>query len=225
MTRKLHICLLLPAVFAVLVSACTGTADTEDADAPRVVQPGAPGEPGRELTAEEVEELDIQPPPYTKPDVAFMQGMIIHHAQALEMTGLVPKRSALEDLSLFAERMEISQRDEIEVMKSWLTARGEEVPDIEADQTHHADGELMPGMLTDEELAELRAASGPEFDRLFLTFMQHHHEGALQMVAELFDASGGEEQEIFQFANHVDSDQRIELGRIATMLAKLDGTG
>jgi uncharacterized protein (DUF305 family) len=75
------------------------------------------------------------------------------------------------------------------------------------------------------ERCELRATSGPEFDRLFLTFMQHHHEEALQMVAELFDAAGGEEREIFQFANHVDSDQRIELGRIATMLAELDGSG
>ncbi|MGH2774180.1 MAG: DUF305 domain-containing protein [Actinomycetota bacterium] len=225
MTRRSSICLLLPAMLAVLVSGCTDSVDTGDADAPRVVQPGAPGESGRELTAEEVEELDIQPPTYIQLDVAFMQGMIIHHGQALEMTSLVPKRSALKDLSLFAERMEISQRDEIAVMTSWLTARGEEVPDIEAAQTHHAHGEGMPGMLTDAELAELRAASGHEFDRLFLSFMQRHHEGALQMVSELFDAGGGEEPEVFQFANHVDADQRIELGRIAVMLAEVNGTG
>ncbi len=224
MTRKSSICLLLPAMVAVLVSACTNSVDTGDADAPRVIQPGAPGEPGKELTAEEVEELDVQPPAYTQLDVAFMQGMIVHHEQALEMTGLVPKRSALNDLSLFAERMEISQRDEIAVMTSWLTARDEEVPDIAAAQPHHAH-EGLPGMLTGAELAELRGASGDEFDRLFLTFMQRHHEGALQMVSELFDAGAGEEPEIFQFANHVDADQRIELGRIATMLADMNGTG
>ena len=80
-------------------------------------------------------------------------------------------------------------------------------------------------MLTDAELAELREASGREFDRLFLTFMQRHHEGALQMVSELFEAGGGEEPEVFQFANHVDADQRIELGRIAAMLGEMNGTG
>jgi hypothetical protein len=100
-----------------------------------------------------------------------------------------------------------------------------EVPDVEAMQTHHAHGESMPGMLTEAELAELRAASGPKFDRLFLTFMQRHHEGALQMISELFDAGGGEEPEVFQFANHVDADQRIELGRIAKLLADMNGSG
>jgi len=224
MTLKSKTCLLLPAI-VVLVTACTGSADTGDADAPRVIQPGAPGEPGRELTAEEVEELDIQPPTYTQLDTAFMQGMIIHHDQALEMTSLVPKRSALKDLSLFAERMEISQRDEIALMTSWLTERGEEVPDTEAAQTHLDHGQRMPGMLTNAELAELRAASGHKFDRLFLTFMQRHHEGALLMVSELFDAGGGEEPEVFRFANHVDADQRIELGRIAVMLSEMNGTG
>lgn len=225
MTRKSNLCLLLLAMVAAVVSACTGSVDTADADAPRVIQPGAPGDPGRELTSEEVEELDIQPPPHTQLDVTFMRGMIIHHAQALEMTSLVPDHSALKDLSLFAERMEISQRDEIALMTSWLTARGEEVPDIKSAQTHHAHGESMPGMLTDAELAELRAASGHKFDRLFLTFMQRHHEGALQMVSELFEAGGGEEPQVFQFANHVDADQRIELGRIAEMLADVNGTG
>lgn len=210
---------------AVIMTACTGSVETEDADTPRVIQPGAPGEPGRELTAEEVEELDVQPPKYAQLDTAFMQGMIIHHAQAIEMTSLVPKRAALKDLSLFAERMEISQRDEIAVMTSWLTARGEEVPDTGSAHSHRAHGEGMPGMLTDAELAELREASGREFDRLFLTFMQRHHEGALQMVSELFEAGGGEEPEVFQFANHVDADQRIELGRIAAMLGEMNGTG
>lgn len=218
MTRNTFVGPVLLALFVALASGCTG----DGADEPRVVQPGAPGEPSRELTAQELDELDVQPPAHNEADVAFMQGMLVHHAQALDMTALVPDRAAREDLPLFAERMEISQRDEMDLITSWLEARDETVPDLDDEHAHHGHAELMPGMLTDEELAQLEAASGPAFDRLFLVFMTHHHEGALEMVSDLFAAGGGQEPEVFAFANHVDADQRVELARMAEMLAELE---
>lgn len=232
-----------------LLSACTGAADGEEAidaeateaaaaeaaageagEGPRIIQPGAPGEPSRELTPEEVAAVEV--PEHTEADVRFMQQMIPHHAQALEMTALVPDRTSREDVPLFAERMEISQEDEIGLMQRWLEARGEEVPDMgdghaSGDHSDHGEhGALMPGMLTEEEMAELEAATGEEFDRLFLTYMHRHHMGALQMVEELFTTEGaGAELEIFEFASHVDSDQRIELSRIEGMLAEIEAEG
>jgi uncharacterized protein (DUF305 family) len=230
---------------AALLTACTAdaddvvvdeaavdeTADAETADAgPRIIQPGAPGEPSRVLTEDELAELDLGAPEHTDADVAFMQMMIPHHAQALEMTRLVPDRTDREDLPLFVERMDISQEDEIALIVRWLEARDEEVPDLgeahhDGDHSEHSDpGMTMPGMLTDEQMAELEAASGEEFDRLFLLRMREHHLGALQMVEELFATDGaGAEPEIFQFASHVDSDQRIEISRIESMLADIEG--
>ena len=150
--------------------------------------------------------------------------MIPHHAQALEMTGLVASRSDWADLSQLSLRIEVSQRDEIAQLERWLRDRGEEVPDSDA-HGHAAtagDQVLMPGVLNEEEFAELEAASGAEFDRLFLQYMIRHHQGALQMVAELFSSSdGGQVPEIFQLAQHIDSDQRIEISRMTGMLAQL----
>jgi uncharacterized protein (DUF305 family) len=229
---------VLAALAAVaLLTACTGADDGEQVveadaaqEAPRIIQPGAPGEPSRELTPEEAAAIEM--PEHTDADVRFMQMMIPHHAQALEMTALVPDRTSREDIPLFAERMEISQEDEIEFMQRWLDERGEEVPDLgeghaHGDHSDHGDhGDLMPGMLTEEQMAELEAATGEEFDRLFLTYMHQHHVGALEMVEELFTSEGaGAEPEIFQFANHIDSDQRIELSRIESMLAEMAGNG
>lgn len=208
--------LALPAALLVAALGCTGDAG------PRVIQPGAPGEPNRVLSAEEASELEIPPPAHTDADVDFMRGMIHHHAQALDMTALVPDRAAREDLPLFAERIDITQREEIGLMRGWLEARGLEAPAAH-DEGHagHDAGALMPGMATPEEMAELEAARGTEFDRLFLVLMTRHHRGALEMVADLFAAGGGEEPEIFRFANHVDADQRIEIERMATMLAEI----
>jgi uncharacterized protein (DUF305 family) len=217
--------LALLAIAALLVlSGCTdaapapapAAAPTEDE--PRILQGGAPGEPSRELTAEEVASIEL--PVHTEADVDFMRAMIPHHRQALEMTALVPDRAGRDDLALFAERMSLSQDDEIAQIERWLEARGEAVTDGE--HAHHGD-DVTHGMATEAELAELAAAEGEAFDRLFLTLMQRHHEGALQMVAELFAADGGQEPEAFAFATHVDGDQRIELSRIAQMLAELDG--
>ena len=146
-----------------------------------------------------------------------MQGMIGHHLQALEMTKLLPSRSVRADMELLARRIEISQADEIEMMRSWLQSRGEPLPDPHA---HHAPGApLMPGMLTPREMQQLADAKGAEFDRLFLTFMIKHHEGALTMVEELFETPGaGQQSDTFAFASDVDTDQRMEIARMSAML-------
>ena len=157
---------------------------------------------------------------YSEADVRFMHGMIPHHAQALNMTALVTERTENQDIRRLAQRIEISQRDEIARMQRWLERRGESVPD------EHRHGELMPGMLTEEEMARLSAARGSEFDLLFLEFMIHHHEGALVMVDDLFTTDGaGQETEIFLFASHVDSDQRAEIARMRSMLNSTTSQG
>ena len=146
-----------------------------------------------------------------------MQGMIGHHAQALEMTALVKSRTAREDVQQLAQRIEISQADEITMMQRWLEVRGARRPDPHA---HHAPGQpLMPGMLTPDEMRALADATGPDFERLFLEGMIRHHEGALTMVQELFATPGaGQESEIFGFASDVDADQRMEIDRMRGML-------
>ena len=183
--------------------------------APRIVRPGAPGEEARIVGLEELSAPTSLP--HTEADVLFMQGMIPHHAQALDMTALVEERTESEDIRLLARRIEISQRDEIALMGTWLEQRGEEVP---GEHAHHMmEDHLMPGMLTAEDMAALAAARGPEFDRLFLEFMIMHHEGAIFMVRELFSNPGaGQETGIFTFASHVDADQQIEIRRMSRML-------
>jgi uncharacterized protein (DUF305 family) len=179
--------------------------------------------------------------PATEADVRFMRHMIVHHGQALEMTALVPERSQDPAVRLLARRIEASQADEIERMRAWLAARGEanEEPDASLEteregverhdggHSHHHGGEghapPMPGMLTAAELAELASASGGRFDRLFLEGMIRHHEGALEMVAELMAADGAaQDPALFRFASHVDSDQRIEITRMREMLEAMD---
>lgn len=154
---------------------------------------------------------------YSEADVRFLQMMIPHHAQALEMTALVPSRSTRQDVRATAQRIELSQQDEIAMMQRWLRAR--RVPAAQAEHQHGAGHAHMPGMLTPQEMDRLRAASGAEFDRLFLEFMIQHHEGALAMVAELFATPGaGQEPELFSMASEVDSDQRMEIARMRAML-------
>lgn len=157
---------------------------------------------------------------YTEADVRFMQHMIVHHAQALEMADLVRERTQREEIRRLAERITVSQRDEIAMMERWLRERGKAVT---SDHLHHA---TMPGMLSQEELDRLAAARGAEFDRLFLEFMIRHHEGALVMVRELFATPGaGEASEVYQLASEVDADQRMEIARMRTLLAALDSSG
>ena len=183
-----------------------------------MVQPGAPGEPSRTITADEA--VAAGKVEHTHADVDFMRGMIHHHAQALVMTNMVRTRSASREIPLFARRMEISQEAEIERMEKWLTDRGEEPPTDEEHRTDHGgDGNLMPGMLSEAELAQLAAAQGRAFDTRFLRSMRRHHRGALQMVTSLQAADGGMEPEIGDFTRDVEADQGIELRRIEELLA------
>jgi uncharacterized protein (DUF305 family) len=187
---------------------------------PTLVQPGRPGEASRTVAPEtSVKNAAL---PHTPADTKFMQGMIGHHAQALEMSALVYANSQSADMKLLAKRIEVSQIDEINMMKEWLTARRETLPDEHA---HHAgDHALMPGMLTQAEMKALSAAKGVEFDRLFLIGMIKHHQGALTMVKELFATPGaGQDAEIFAFASDVDADQSMEIDRMSAMLAGLKG--
>ena len=182
---------------------------------PQIIQPGAPGQASRVVDAAAA--ADVSKVPFTTADVRFMQGMIGHHAQALDMTALVAARSSSDAIRKLAQRIELSQADEIKMMQEWLTGRGQKVPDQHA---HHAPGAtLMPGMLTAEEMARLAQATGPEFDRLFLEFMIKHHEGALTMVQDLFAQPGaGQESDVFAFASDVDADQRMEIDRMRAAL-------
>jgi uncharacterized protein (DUF305 family) len=152
----------------------------------------------------------------TDADIKFMQGMIGHHAQAIEMTALIPERTAREDMKLLGQRIAVSQADEMEMMKDWLRKRGQDIP---AEHAHHMPGGMMPGMLTPEQMAELAAAKGEAFDQLFLKGMIQHHQGALDMVDALFKTPGaGQEGDINAFAADVDADQRMEINRMRAML-------
>ena len=153
-----------------------------------------------------------------------MSGMIPHHAQAVIMAGWAPSHGARKDVAILCERMVVEQRDEIAMMQNWLRDRGQTVPD--AASTRHRmkmngmeHDMLMPGMLTDEEMAALDAARGPAFDRLFLTGMIQHHQGAIDMVDVLFKSYGAAQDEtVFKFATDVHADQSIEIDRMHQML-------
>ena len=190
---------------------------------PVVVQPGAPGQPTRVLPSSTRATL----PPRSPADVKFMQGMIMHHAQAVEMTALIESHTQNKELGLLGARISHSQSEEIRFMKRWLEARGEptELPmpamsgmDMPGmDMSGHS--MLMPGMLTPKQMEALKKAKGAEFDQLFLTGMIQHHGGALIMVKELFDTAGaGQDAELFNFTTDVDSGQRAEIRIMQSML-------
>ena len=208
-------------VAAILLIASAGaacrTAAVADARPP-LLQAGAPGQPSRAVSA--MQASDLSQVQYTGADIKFMQGMIGHHAQAVEMVALVPARSSLEDVRKLALRIDVSQKDEMNMMREWLQARSQQIPDPRA---HHMMGAaLMPGMLTPEEMERLAAAKGAEFDRLFLEGMIKHHTGAITMVQELFATEGaGQTPEIFSYASDVDADQRMEIDRMGSLLKEL----
>ncbi len=162
--------------------------------------------------------------PYSDADVEFMSGMIPHHAQAVIMAGWAPTHGARQDVAILCERILVGQRDEIAMMQQWLRDRGLEVPD--ATSTRHKmkmngmeHEMLMPGMMSDEQMAALDKARGPEFDRLFLEGMIRHHQGAVDMVEVLFKAYGAAQDEtIYKFASDVYADQSIEIDRMHEML-------
>lgn len=203
---------LFPLVLALAL--CPGVADAQP---PRIVQPGAPGQPTREISASDA--TDASGVRHTAADVRFMQGMLGHHAQALEMTALLPSRTTRDDLRALARRIEASQSDEMAMMREWLAERGEAQPDAHA---HHGHGTLMPGMLTPDEMQRLREAQGAAFERLFLDGMIRHHEGALTMVRDLLATPGaGQEPELFAFASDVEADQAMEIRRMRALVKEL----
>ena len=165
---------------------------------------------------------------YTDADVDFMSGMIPHHAQAVIMAGWCGSHGARKELAILCERMVVAQRDEIALMQQWLRDRGLAVPDAASTRHRHrlpggaVHDMLMPGMLTDEELAALDRARGAEFDRLFLTGMIKHHQGAIDMVDVLFKSHGAAQDEtVFKFANDVQVDQAIEIDVMKEMLQEI----
>ena len=210
------------AVFIAAACSVAGCgADAErTATRPTIVQPGAPGEDSRTLSEEELGALEE--PGFTRADVEFMQGMIHHHAQALRMTALVPKRAIDNELPLLAERMDISQTSEIDQMKRWLRQRKQTVPAIGrmGEHVHQAGLELMPGMLTEPELVRLEGAEGGAFERLFLRDMIRHHTGAITMVRRLYASGGRLEPEADALARHIEADQQIEIQRMRDLLAQ-----
>jgi uncharacterized protein (DUF305 family) len=185
---------------------------------PPIVQPGAPGQPSQVIAAARA--ADLSQVQYTGADIKFMQGMIGHHAQAVDMVALVPARTASDDIRKLALRIDVSQKDEMGMMREWLQARGQQLPDPRA---HHMMGTtLMPGMLAPEEMERLAAATGAAFDRLFLEGMIKHHLGAITMVHELFATAGaGQTPDIYSYASDVDADQRMEIDRMGALLKEL----
>jgi len=220
---------LLVAGTLALSLSLTVNAQQAEPKTPIVVQPGAPGEPTTTLPSSTRPTL-AKP---TAADVQFMQHMIIHHAQAVEMTALIESHTQNKALRTLGERISRSQSDEIKFMKRWLTARGEpvempgmsgmEMPGMDMSNHQMPAGHqmMMPGMLTPEQMDALRKAKGAEFDRLFLTGMIQHHNGALSMVKDLFDTAGaGQDAELFNFTTEVDSGQRAEIRIMQTMLGE-----
>ncbi len=197
---------------AVPLGAQTAAAGSAVVGQPVVVQPGAPGTPSRVR------------PPSTRPsvpaisaeDVRFMQGMIMHHAQAVEMTALIASHTENKQVRLLGERISASQSDEMQFMKRWLAQRGEPIsmamPGMpEMDSSGNA-MPSMPGMLSPAQMQALRQAKGPQFDNLFFTGMIQHHNGALIMVKDLFDTGGaGQDADLFDFATDADNTQRAEI--------------
>lgn len=222
-------------VILVFVAAAVGAAAAQQP--PTIVQPGAPGQPSRTVTAAEAS--DLGKVRVTDADVKFMQGMIHHHAQAVEMVDLLKSHTKNADMQKLGQRIEISQRDEIKMMRHWLESHGQPAPDPLAHAGHDmasmpgtsmGGGDtpmvpmvpMMPGMLTAAQMQELAAAQGTDFDRLFLEGMIRHHGGALTMVKDLFATpAAAQDSDIFAFASDVDADQRMEINRMSRMLEEL----
>ena len=211
-------------VAALLLGVATVQAQQDKAPAQTAptVQPGAPGKPSKNLPPSTA--APLQPP--SAADVAFMQGMIMHHNQAVEMTAMMPTRSKNPQLLELGQRISISQTDEMAFMKQWLTERGQPLSAPMPGMDHMAGMDMsdmppMPGMLTAKQMDALRKATGPEFDHLFLTGMIQHHNGALTMVKDLFKTPGAAQDALlFDFTSDVDNTQQAEIDTMRHMLAK-----
>jgi uncharacterized protein (DUF305 family) len=210
--KKSFLRIAAAALVAIAASAADSTAQ----------QPATSGQPT--LSPAQRAKADNGVPPYVQADIQFIQGMIAHHAQAITMARMAPTHGAQPAIRVLAERIDVSQKDEIDFMQRWLKARGQTVPDANAHAAHSGMDmpgmpALMPGMLTPEQMAQLEKATGAEFDRLFLTFMIQHHLGALTMVEQLFASHGAaQDDDVFKFASDVGADQSSEIGRMQRML-------
>jgi uncharacterized protein (DUF305 family) len=200
-------------------------AQQTNAATPVVVQPGAPGQPSKKLPASTRATL----PRPSQAEIEFMQGMIVHHSQAVEMTALIASHTQNKDLLSLGARISSSQSDEIKFMQRWLAGWGEPIsmPMSGMQGMHMSDQlmsqsmALMPGMLTPQQMDALRNAQGAKFDRLFLSGMIQHHNGALMMVKDLFNTAGaGQNAEVFDFATDADNTQRVEIRIMQSMLEK-----
>ena len=219
--------LIIAAVF-VFFSMLSTFAQQSDSVQPVIVQPGAPGQPTQTFPASTRAKLPLR----SAKDVEFMQGMIMHHGQAVEMTAMIEARTNDKAVRLIGAKISQSQTDEMNFMKRWLEVRGEKtemtMPDMagmdhsKMDHSHHHGGHsLMPGMLSPKQMEALKNATGAEFDLLFLKGMIQHHEGALVMVKDLFATAGaGQDAELFNFTTDVDTGQRAEIKIMQELLDK-----
>lgn len=214
--------ILLPTIL--VMSGCSAATANSESSSPPPAMVAL-----EEATAVELARADSARYPYTEADISFMTNMIGHHAQALEMAAMAPSHGASPQVALLAARITSSQQDEINIMQQWLSDRLQPVPTVsstgvvqmpEGEQSmHHGHGMMMPGMLTSEEFAALDAARDEEFDRLFLTYMIQHHQGAVAMVEDLFATYGAAQDElVFKFASDVNVDQLTEIARMQRML-------
>lgn len=233
---------LIASLAALLATGAAGTS-------PPIQNPGAPGATSREITASESVAMSLST--HTQADVRFMQHMIVHHAQAVEMNALIEARTDNRRLRLLGQRIARSQAAEMALMRRWLSERGEPVADADLHRRHgqtidpghgahtghgedamaaqmspSGDTALMAGMLTPDQMAALASARGPAFDRLFLEGMIHHHRGALDMVEALLSQTGnGEDPQLSEFLTHVTADQAAEILRMQTMLSAMTPPG
>jgi len=217
------LCVWRTSAALLFLSAATALGQPADGSAP-IVQPGAPGHSSKILTPATAAAPPRAP---AEADISFMQGMIHHHSQAVDMVELLRTRSRNKKLQAFGKRITISQSDEIKFMAKWLEDRGQPVAPGHAHMDHSGDMKgmnmssmpLMPGMLTPQQMQALAKASGPAFDRLFLTGMIQHHTGALVMVEDLFDTPGaGQDSVLYDFATDIDNTQRAEIKIMQGML-------
>jgi uncharacterized protein (DUF305 family) len=218
--------ILSPALFEYTIAALlcgsaasVGYAQRAATGSVSVVQPGAPGTPSKSLPPSTSGVV----PPRSQADIEFMQGMIMHHSQAVEMTALISSRTQNKEVRALGARISLSQTDEIKFMKRWLVARGAPVsmamPGMPEMDMSAKPMPSMPGMLTPEQMNALQQAKGTEFDQEFLRGMIQHHKGALVMVKQLFDTPGaGQDADLFDFATDADNTQRAEINIMEDML-------
>ena len=206
-------------VLLLLGLTCAGLAFGNSKPSP-IIQPGAPGEAVRELSSKEA--IQVAKISFSTDDIRFMRDMIPHHHQALLMSELAPSRTNNPQLLEAARRIEVSQQDEIRFMQQWLEERGQDVPDPAAHDAMHHDHKQMAGMASPEQMAELVASEGPDFDRLFLKLMIPHHEGAVKMVEKLLEQPGSAfDPVLFEFTNNITNDQTAEIEKMNALLVSL----